>query len=399
MDEAHALAKRSSTRDGRYQTRDVKKGSESLGSWIGSFLQLSHFPTMKLCVVWLYLISLVLKRAEALSPSFSACRSTLRSNGAMYMSLAEIQVQTLETTKDGLQKRDRYVATNRFAVRKGQNAKFEKRWATRKSRLSTLPGFKYFHLMRRVTLNEDGTCTYDEGDNDETAQENYVSFTIWNKKSDFSAWRSGEAFKEAHGGTSIGAFLSTMVNSAMVLRGAPRPAFYDGLHLQAVKPDVIPETVDGWRNVEHDGINMLPAECFVEMIKYFVPPGPDASAFEQAWTNRDSSLKDASGFVGSSLLRRDGQAKGYVLILPCRSWCCCARYELTALDVDHSLSHGIVPVASTEPSYVAATIFASRASFEAAGRTSLPVITLPDQSQSPESVFYEGTLVISSGTS
>jgi hypothetical protein len=34
MDEAHALAKRSSTRDGRYQTRDVKKGSESLGSWI-----------------------------------------------------------------------------------------------------------------------------------------------------------------------------------------------------------------------------------------------------------------------------------------------------------------------------------------------------------------------------
>jgi heme-degrading monooxygenase HmoA len=291
--------------------RHLDLGSDPFGLPVNTLF----FPTMKLCAVCLYLVSLVFKRAEAFAPSLPACRSTPHSNGAMYMSTAERQAQTLETTENGLLKRDRYVATNRFAVRKGQNAKFEKRWATRKSRLSTLPGFKYFHLMRRVTLNEDGTCTYDEGDNDETAQENYVSFTIWNKKSDFSAWRSGEAFKEAHGGTSIGAFLSTMVNSAMVLRGAPRPAFYDGLHLQAVKPDVIPETVDGWRNVEHDGTNTLPAECCVQMIKYFVPPGPDASAFEQAWANRDSSLKDAPGFVGSSLLRRDGQAKGYVLIL------------------------------------------------------------------------------------
>jgi hypothetical protein len=69
------------------------------------------------------------------------------------------------------------------------------------------------------------------------------------------------------------------------------------------------------------------------------------------------------------------------------------------LDVDYSLSHGIVPVASTEPSYVAVTIFASRASFEAAARlTSL--LALPDKtSPSPETVFYEGTLVISNGTS
>jgi hypothetical protein len=68
------------------------------------------------------------------------------------------------------------------------------------------------------------------------------------------------------------------------------------------------------------------------------------------------------------------------------------------LDVDRSLSHGIVPVASTEPSYVAVSIFASRASFEAAAsRTSLS--TLAGQTPSPETVFYEGTLVISSGTS
>ena len=49
--------------------------------------------------------------------------------------------------------RDRYVATNRFEVRKGRAAKFEKRWADRSSRLATLDGFKYFQLMRRVSLD------------------------------------------------------------------------------------------------------------------------------------------------------------------------------------------------------------------------------------------------------
>jgi heme-degrading monooxygenase HmoA len=202
------------------------------------------------------------------------------------------------------------VATNRFAVRSGQQAKFEKRWATRKSRLATLPGFQYFHLMRRVTLHENVECKYDEGVNDEAAQENYVSFTIWNKKSDFSAWRSGEAFKEAHGGTSITAFLSTMVNSALILRGAPRPAFYDGLLLQkSGQAQVVPETVDGWRNVQADGINALPAECFVEFVKYYIPSGEAAAVFEQQWMVKEIPAT-TKGFVASTLLRRDGQAKG-----------------------------------------------------------------------------------------
>jgi heme-degrading monooxygenase HmoA len=131
-------------------------------------------------------------------------------------------------------KRDRYVVTNRLAVRAGKEAKFEKNWATRKSRLATLQGFKYFHLMRRVTLNDndkdkdndndndEDTFSYDGGNDKESAHGNYVSFTIWEKKSDFSAWRKGDAFKEAHGGTSIKAFVSTMVKSALVLRGVSK---------------------------------------------------------------------------------------------------------------------------------------------------------------------------------
>jgi heme-degrading monooxygenase HmoA len=126
------------------------------------------------------------------------------------------------TNDKGLLKRDRYVATNRFAVRPGKEAKFEQRWATRKSRLAELEGFRYFHLMWRVQLlqqddDNDGDSSastpishyYDGGDDKESRQGNYVSFTIWQRKSDFSAWRKGDAFKEAHGGTSIGAFLST----------------------------------------------------------------------------------------------------------------------------------------------------------------------------------------------
>jgi heme-degrading monooxygenase HmoA len=95
-------------------------------------------------------------------------------------------------TSKGLLKRDRYIATNRFAVKPGKEAKFEQRWATRKSRLAELDGFRYFHLMRRVDLE---TSLYDGGSDNDSRQGNYVSFTIWEKKSHFSAWRKGDAFK------------------------------------------------------------------------------------------------------------------------------------------------------------------------------------------------------------
>lgn len=301
----------------------------------------------------------------------------------------ETTAEEAETTTKGLLKRDRYVATNRFAVRQGKAAKFEQRWATRKSRLATLDGFKYFHLMRRVNLNDDGTTTYDEGTDEESAQGNMVSFTIWDKKSDFSAWRSGEAFKEAHGGTSIGAFLSTMVNSAFVLRGPPRPAFYDGLLVQSIVPDSVPETVDGWRNVEADGVHTLPTECFIASNQFYVPP-ENAAAFEQRWASRESKLKECDGFVAFTLLRRDGQAKG----------------------------HGTVEMDNSEPTYVSTTIWKDRASFEAwkngsafqkahgqgsnkkndenkddAAPSSPPQ---PLWSRPPQPIFYEGVLVISS---
>ena len=58
---------------------------------------------------------------------------------------------------------------------------------------------------------------------------NYVSFTIWAEKKHFDTWMGGKAFKEAHGGTSLFAFVLTMAGLAMVLKGASRPAFYNKL--------------------------------------------------------------------------------------------------------------------------------------------------------------------------
>jgi heme-degrading monooxygenase HmoA len=316
------------------------------------------------------LVLVVLCLCGSTSLGFAPNRVTFQSLSAERFQAATLDEDTTSsvsattTATNGLLKRDRYVATNRFAVRSNQHAKFEKRWATRKSRLAVLPGFKYFHLMRRVKLNADGSTVYDQGSNDEEAQENYVSFTIWEKKSDFSAWRSGDAFKEAHGGTSIGAFLSTMINSAFVLRGPPRPAFYDGILLVSIPPATIPETVDGWRDVQADGITTLPAECFVTLQKYWLEPDT-VLAFEQFWANRESNLKSAPGFVGFSMLRRDGQAKG----------------------------HGIVEMTDAEPNYTAALIFQDR---DAAEKWNSIPEGLPEMKRMSERVFYEGTLVISS---
>jgi len=207
-----------------------------------------------------------------------------------------------KTSTRSLMPRERYVATNQFSVRPGAEAKFEARWANRKSRLAELDGFRYFQLMRRVKL-DDAQPDYDD-------DFGCVSFTIWETKDDFDAWRKGDAFKEAHGGTSIGAFLSAMLSSLRVLKGPPRPVFYDGILHLSTKPDSVPETQGGWRVVEADGVNQLPTEAFVACNRFSVLPGME-SAFEERWAQRDSQLKDLPGFVSFTMLRRDFGNKGH----------------------------------------------------------------------------------------
>ena len=52
-------------------------------------------------------------------------RSRATANGALFSAVADEQETAV---KSDLLKRDRYVATNRFTVRPGRAAKFEKRW-------------------------------------------------------------------------------------------------------------------------------------------------------------------------------------------------------------------------------------------------------------------------------
>mmetsp|Transcript_50174 Transcript_50174/g.93955 ORF Transcript_50174/g.93955 Transcript_50174/m.93955 type:complete len:370 (-) Transcript_50174:116-1225(-) len=185
---------------------------------------------------------------------------------------------------------ERYIASNRFFVKKGKEPAFEKRWATRKSRLAVLDGFNFFALMRRVDPVEN--------------EPNYVSFTVWDDKDTFTAWRKGEAFKEAHGGGTLWGFVSMMVSSTQTLKGAPKPAFYDGLLPIAPPVEKMPESVDGWRSVPADGINTLKAEVFVAQNRFKIAPGSEV-AFEQRWQKRESKLRECDGFVSFYMMRRD----------------------------------------------------------------------------------------------
>eukprot|EP01036_Dinobryon_divergens_P047101 gene47101-63079_t len=97
----------------------------------------------------------------------------------------------------------RYIATNRFKVRDNNDAKFEKRWADRTSRIANLPGFRFFTLLRRV--KEYGADYSDDGNFG-----NYISMTVWENKETFDDWRTGDAFKEAHGGGGITDFIKLL---------------------------------------------------------------------------------------------------------------------------------------------------------------------------------------------
>ena len=99
----------------------------------------------------------------------------------------------LSPTLASLAPADRFIATNRFRVRNAP--RFEKRWADRKSRLATLDGFRYFTLLRRREAPE-----FFKDMKQDTKAPDYVSCTLWKNEDNYSAWRKGDAFKEAHGG-------------------------------------------------------------------------------------------------------------------------------------------------------------------------------------------------------
>ncbi|RZS89244.1 heme-degrading monooxygenase HmoA [Phyllobacterium myrsinacearum] len=78
-----------------------------------------------------------------------------------------------------------YIAMNRFKVQSGSEDAFETVWKSRDSRLSSVPGFVEFHLLRGAR-NEDENYTL------------YASHTVWRTQADFTAWTQSEHFRAAH---------------------------------------------------------------------------------------------------------------------------------------------------------------------------------------------------------
>jgi len=246
-----------------------------------------------------------------LTTLFFGVAAALRAPTSRVVPRATTTVEAAEAATSGVLPAERYIASNRFETRNDEAAaKFEARWATRKSRLADLDGFRYFTLLRQVPLEDVVGERGAQAMGGSKPKYDYMSFTIWQDKENFDAWRKGDAFKEAHGGTSIGAFLNAMVSSIRVLKGAPSPAFYEGILHLAAPPASDPTKVveNGWRVVDADGVSLLPADCFVAANRFAVRPGAE-EAFEERWSQRDSNLADLPGFKSFTMLRRDGATK------------------------------------------------------------------------------------------
>ena len=76
-----------------------------------------------------------------------------------------------------------FIAMNRFKVRLGYAAEFERIWRERESHLQQVDGFCEFHLLRGPE------CA------DHTL---YASHVVWASREAFEAWTHSEAFRAAH---------------------------------------------------------------------------------------------------------------------------------------------------------------------------------------------------------
>jgi len=78
-----------------------------------------------------------------------------------------------------------YLTINRFRIRPGHEAEFERIWTERETRLPAMDGFEAFHLFRGATDDEATT---------------YLSHTLWRDKAAFEAWLHSQDFRGAHKG-------------------------------------------------------------------------------------------------------------------------------------------------------------------------------------------------------
>jgi heme-degrading monooxygenase HmoA len=76
-----------------------------------------------------------------------------------------------------------YIAMNRFRVARGREEAFETLWRERDGRLSEVPGYRAFHLLKGPEAADHRL---------------YASHTIWESHAAFLAWTRSEHFRAAH---------------------------------------------------------------------------------------------------------------------------------------------------------------------------------------------------------
>ena len=87
-----------------------------------------------------------------------------------------------------------FVACNQFFVPQDNAMQFESRWRNRTTRLVGCNGFVSFDLLRRG-VKAKGHDIAPVGDDEPS----YMTCTIWRDRVAFEGWRTGSAFREAHG--------------------------------------------------------------------------------------------------------------------------------------------------------------------------------------------------------
>ncbi len=76
-----------------------------------------------------------------------------------------------------------FIAMNRFRIRKGEEAEFERIWAARDTHLRAVPGFVAFHLLRGPEAAD---------------YRLYASHTVCQSHRYFEDCTQSEAFRKAH---------------------------------------------------------------------------------------------------------------------------------------------------------------------------------------------------------
>lgn len=179
---------------------------------------------------------------------------------------------------------DRYLASDRFHVPEGEMTTFENKWTERKSSFETIPGIRFFSLLKRTSLFG---VKYDSDIG------NYLSFIYWDSKLDYDAWRNSNIFTNAYGE-----------------EGPPQSVFYDGLLFKACNDSAILHTKFNSHNaIEYDSNSKLvKPNVFIAQNRFTVIDGQEL-AFEAHWATRPSYLDQVPGFLAFSLLRREGVAE------------------------------------------------------------------------------------------